>query len=169
MEQITNILKTDIFLLVLSGINIFLLIGFFINVIRIHKINKENKILIEKLGKGTNIKADLAGFIHRVEKIEEKTESITNYCRDIENNMMKCIQKIGIVRYSAFRDTGSDLSFALALLDNDNNGVILNGIYSREMSNIYAKPVKDGESTYTLIEEEKQALKQAINYKNKED
>ena len=77
--------------------------------------------------------------------------------------MESCVQKIGIVRYSAFRDTGSDLSFALALLDEKNNGVVLNGIYSREMSNIYAKPVENGESTYTLSEEEKQAINKAIS------
>ena len=75
---------------------------------------------------------------------------------------MKCIQKIGIVRYSAFKDTGSDLSFALALLDENNDGVVLNGIYSREMSNIYAKPIQNGKSTYTVSEEETQAISKAI-------
>ena len=68
-----------------------------------------------------------------------------------------------MVRYSAFKDTGSDLSFALALLDENNNGVVLNGIYSREMSNIYAKPVEQAKSHYTLSEEEQQAIQQAIS------
>ena len=76
--------------------------------------------------------------------------------------MTKCIQKVGIVRYNAFKDTGSDLSFALALLDENNDGVVLNGIYSREMSNIYAKPVKNGKSSYTISEEEQQAINDAI-------
>ena len=80
-----------------------------------------------------------------------------------EKDLTKCIQKIGIVRYSAFKDTGSDLSFTLALLDEHNDGVVLNGIYSREMSNIYAKPVKAGKSTYTMSEEEKQAVQKAMN------
>ena len=60
------------------------------------------------------------------------------------------------------KDTGSDLSFALALLDENNNGVLLNGIYSREMSNIYAKPVTKGESSYTLSIEEKQAIDDVV-------
>ena len=55
------------------------------------------------------------------------------------------------------------MSFALALLDANNNGVVLNGIYSREMSNIYAKPVISGKSTYTITEEEKEAINKAIN------
>ena len=80
--------------------------------------------------------------------------------------MAKCIQKVGIVRYSAFKDTGSDLSFAVAMLDENNDGVVFNGIYSREMSNIYAKPVKNGVSEYTLSEEEKEAIRRAIEANN---
>ena len=75
----------------------------------------------------------------------------------------KKLQIIGLVRYNAFKDTGSDLSFTLALLNEENTGIVLNGIYSREMSNIYAKPVEKGKSTYTLSEEENQAINKAIN------
>lgn len=164
MQEITNLMQNGNFLMILLGVNIILVIGLIINTIRISRIKKENKDLITKLG-GTDIKEDLKSYIHRVEVVEQKTDTIINYCKNLENTLTGCLQKIGIIRYSAFRDTGSDLSFALALLDEKNNGVILNGIYSREMSNIYAKPVIDGEATYTLSEEEKQALQKAINYK----
>ena len=80
----------------------------------------------------------------------------------LDKDLEGCIQKVGIVRYSAFQDTGSDLSFSLALLDEKDNGVVMNGIYSREMSNIYAKPVEAGKSSYTLSEEEQQAIKKAM-------
>ena len=82
--------------------------------------------------------------------------------KNLDEDLTNCIQKVGIVRYNAFKDTGSDLSFALALLDEKNNGVVLNGIYSREMSNIYAKPVENGKSTYTVSEEEAQAIQKAV-------
>lgn len=72
-------------------------------------------------------------------------------------------KKCGIYRYNAYKDTGSDLSFTLALLDENNDGVVLNGIYSRETSNIYAKPVSNGESTYKMTDEEKEAIKRAMN------
>ena len=75
--------------------------------------------------------------------------------------MKGCLQKIGIVRYSAFSDVGSDLSFTLAMLDAKDNGVILNGIYSADSSNIYAKPITNGTSTYALSQEEKEALEKA--------
>ena len=104
----------------------------------------------------------LKSYIYKVEDIDSKNQEIQAYCSKLDNNISNCIQKIGIIRYSAFKDMGSDLSFALALLDEKNNGVVLNGIYSRELSNIYAKPIKDGISTYTLSDEEKQAIDLAI-------
>lgn len=70
--------------------------------------------------------------------------------------------KTGMVRYNAFRDTGSDLSFSLALLNEHNDGVVLNGIYARDMSNIYAKPIEGGKSKYALSDEEKQAIEIAM-------
>ena len=101
--------------------------------------------------------------MYRVERVEKQNAEILNYIKNVDNDLSKCIQKIGIVRYNAFQDTGSDLSFALALLDEKNNGVVLNGIYSREMSNIYAKPVENGKSKYTISEEEGLAIEKAIN------
>lgn len=71
-------------------------------------------------------------------------------------------KKCGIYRYNAYKDAGSDLSFTLALLDEKNDGVVLNGIYSREMSNIYAKPIKNGVSTYKITDEENEAIKRAM-------
>ena len=86
-----------------------------------------------------------------------------NFSRKLDKDFEKSIQKVGIIRYNAYKDTGSDLSFTLALLDENNNGVVLNGIYSREMSNIYAKPIENGKSTYTLSDEEQKAIERAIN------
>ena len=103
--------------------------------------------------------------MYKVDKVEKQNAEILGNSSELSNELEKCIQKIGIIRYNAFKDTGSDLSFALAMLDDKNNGVVLNGIYSREMSNIYAKPVENGKSSYTLSEEEKMAIDKAINSK----
>ena len=84
----------------------------------------------------------------------------------LDNDIDTCIQKIGLVRYNAFKDVGSDLSFAIAMLDRNDNGVILNGLYGSESSNIYAKPIKNGISKYQLSEEEKTALEIAEQSKN---
>ncbi len=166
MENILELLRSDTFLIICAVVIIVLFIGFFVSLIKISKLNKRYNSFMKKLGNGKNLEEDLETYMYRVEKVEKQNAEILGFCKNIEEDVSGCIQKIGIVRYSAFKDTGSDLSFALALLDENNSGVVLNGIYSREMSNIYAKPVENGKSNYTISEEEQQAIEKAIQSKN---
>ena len=166
MQGIIDFLRTDNFLLMLSIMVGILTIGF-ISILysNIKLKNKYNKFM-KKIGNGKNIEEDLENYIYRVERVERQNAEIISYCKNLDDEVAKCIQKVGIVRYSAFKDTGSDLSFAVAMLDENNDGIVFNGIYSREMSNIYAKPVKNGVSEYTLSEEEKEAIRRAIEANN---
>ena len=166
MEAILEFLKTDTFLIINVILLCILFVGFFIMLARLHSINKNYKTFLKKLGNGENIEEDLENYMYRVERVEKQNMEIRNLVDSIDKNLESCIQKIGIVRYNAFKDTGSDLSFALAMLDENNNGVVLNGIYSREMSNIYAKPVQNGKSNYTISEEEKEAIQKAMDNQN---
>lgn len=163
MESFMELLKTDTFLLIMFGIMVILLITTILTLTKVIYLSTKYKNFMEKLGKGKNIEEDLETYMYRVGKVEQHNAEIVNQIETIGKDLETCIKKVGIVRYSAFQDTGSDLSFTLALLDEKNDGVILNGIYSREMSNIYAKPIEKGKSTYTLSEEETQAIKKAIN------
>lgn len=162
MQGIIDFIRTDNFLLILSIMVGILIIGFFAVLYSNIKLkNKYNKFM-KKIGNGKNIEEDLENYMYRVERVERQNAEIISYCKNLDDEVAKCIQKVGIVRYSAFKDTGSDLSFAVAMLDENNDGIVFNGIYSREMSNIYAKPVKNGGSEYTLSEEEKEAIRRAI-------
>ena len=163
MDMIIDIIKGDFFLLGWVIITIILVLLVITMMAKLSSLNKKYKKFLEKLGNGNNIEEDLETYMYRVEKVEKQNAEIANYVKTLDEDLTRCIQKIGIVRYNAFKDTGSDLSFTLALLDEHNDGVVLNGIYSREMSNIYAKPVKNGESSYTMSEEEKLAVQKAIN------
>lgn len=165
MENFLEILKNDNTLIIFTILFIILFIGFLVLLTKVAKLNKKYKSFIKKLGNGNNIEEDLENYMYRVEKVEKQNLEILSFCQELEKNVSGCVQKVGIVRYSAFKDTGSDLSFALAMLDENNNGVVLNGIYSREMSNIYAKPVENGKSKYTITEEEEQAINKAIESK----
>ena len=133
---------------------------------KLSSINKKYRTFLQKLGNGKDITEDLENYMYRVERVEKQNAEISQYIKNLDEDLTKCIQKVGIIRYNAFKDTGSDLSFTLALLDENNNGVVLNGIYSREMSNIYPKPVQNGQSSYTLSAEEKQAINKAIESAN---
>ncbi len=162
MESIIEFVKTDNFLIIMAVLVILLIVGFIVMITKLSALNKKYGNFMKKLGDGKNIEEDLENYMYRVERVEKQNVEIKNLIEITNKNMANCVQKIGIVRYNAFKDTGSDLSFALAMLDENNSGIVLNGIYSREMSNIYAKPVENGKSKYTISEEEMEAIQKAV-------
>lgn len=159
-----SFLHSDLFLIFILVLNLVLLIWSVISNIRIRNIHNKDKIFMEKLGDGKNIKEDLDGYMRRVSTTEEEIRKLSLYYKELDNKSQKCLQKVGVVRYNAYKDTGSDLSFAVCLLDEHNDGVVFNGIYSRDMSNIYAKPIENGVSKYKVTPEEMEAIEKAINY-----
>ncbi|MBD0382249.1 DUF4446 family protein [Paenibacillus sedimenti] len=94
----------------------------------------------------------------------QKAESAANSARvdEIREAMKTMKSKVGIHRYNAFAEGGSDLSFTIAILDEQQDGVVLTGIHSREQTYVYAKPVQKAQSTYTLSPEEKEAINQTL-------
>ena len=114
-----------------------------------------------KLGKGNNINDMLESYVKSVEEIKKENTEIEQYCKKIDEDSKQNLKKIGMIRYNAYKDTGSNLSFALAILNDNNTGIVLNGIYGRDTSNIYAKPVVEGKSEYALSKEEKEAIEKA--------
>ncbi|MCU6748358.1 MULTISPECIES: DUF4446 family protein [Lachnospiraceae] len=89
---------------------------------------------------------------------KENRDNIKDIYKKIENNY----QKIGIVKYDAFHEMGGDLSFALTMLDQNNNGWILNAMHSRGGCYTYIKEIVKGESYIELAEEERESLEKAI-------
>ncbi len=158
-----NFVDIDILLMTIIVINIFLFIIVIVNSIRIRKIKKNSTEFMKKLGNGKDISEILEKYIDRVVDLEAGLSETNVYCKQLDNKMKDCIQKVGIVRYNAYKDAGSDLSFAVALLDDKNNGVVFNGLYSREMSSIYAKPIINGKSNYAMTKEENEALTKAVS------
>ncbi len=73
-----------------------------------------------------------------------------------------CLQRVGFVRFDAFQDTAGQQSFALALLDNQGNGVVITSLFGRHESRCYAKPIVKGGSSFPLSEEERRAVRQAL-------
>jgi len=155
-------LRSETCMIILLLLNIILILLTVFNFIKYNLLNKRYKTFMKKLSRSTNIEEILKDYMEKVNIVKEEQKEILENIKGIEQELALCTKKVGLVRYNAFKDTGSDLSFALAMLDSNNNGVILNGIYSREMSNIYAKNVKEGKSASKLSEEEEQALKEAM-------
>lgn len=166
MESFLEYIKTDEFLLVLVIANVVIGVLLLINLILTVGMNIKYVRFMRKLGNGNNLDEMLKTYLAEVKEIKKDNYEIKNYYTKLDSDIASCIQKIGLVRYNAFKDVGSDLSFAVALLDRNNDGVVFNGLYGSESSNIYAKPIKDGVSKYQLSEEERDALEIAEQSKN---
>lgn len=160
-----SFLHSSIFLIIIMTVNIMLLLLYILNNIKLSKLRKNYSDFMSKLGKGNNIDEMLKKYIEEVESISAENKEIERYCDRLNNKTDQCIRKVGLVRYNAYKDTGSDLSFTLAMLNEENSGIVLNGIYSRDTSNIYCKTVEKGTSSYALSKEEEKAISKAILYK----
>jgi hypothetical protein len=150
--------------LILFSVNfLFILILVIMNLINRSKIkklkNRYNKFMNGLSSR--NLEQLLDTYFDKVNDISTKNKEIENHLNNIDRNLIQCIQKVGIVRYNAFDNVGSDLSFSIAVLDYNENGLVISGIYSRDSSSTYAKPITDGKSKYTLSVEEMQAIDMA--------
>jgi len=154
--------ENPVFLIIIFSINFLLMIAFLIVTFIIGKAYKQlNSRYIEfmsKLGEGDKIEKILSEYLRIVDENSKKIKIQEDRINRLENNLKKCIQKVGLIRYNAYGDTGSDLSFTMALMDSEDNGVVVNGLYSRDSSSIFAKPLAKGETKYNLSAEEIQAI-----------
>jgi len=97
----------------------------------------------------------------KINQVEDAQEKINNNLAVIDSRLNKSIRKIETIRFNPFPDQGSNQSFAIGILNEDNDGLVLSSLYSRERMSIFAKPIKAGKSEYELTAEEKEALKKA--------
>ena len=162
MNELSNLLNLNWFSLLLLASVIILLVLTVINLLRVNKLKNNYKRLMEMLEKGENLNDLLNNYIDKTEGVSRETNQMKNKIENIEKNLEKCVQKVGIVRYNAYKNSSSDLCFAIALLDFEDNGVVINGIYSRDnTTTTYAKPIEHGKSKYILVKEEEDAIELA--------
>ncbi|MBM3209478.1 DUF4446 family protein [Candidatus Shapirobacteria bacterium] len=111
----------------------------------------------------------LEKILDSLAKAEEEKKELRRILEELKKDGVSHIQKIGLVRFNPFSDTGGDQSFALALLDGENNGLVITGLHSRESTRLYTKPIKGGKSVgYELSKEEEESLRKAVKGKIKE-
>ena len=164
MEKFFAFLQTTNFSIIMIVCFWILFVLLLVNLFSTMQIKKKYKNLIKTFGKGEDFNEILNQYLSKVENVSNESNKIKNNIENIQKNLEKCVQKVGMVRYNAYIDTGSDLCFALALLDFEDNGVVINGIYSRDnTTTTYAKPIEHGKSKYTLVEAELAAIEQAKN------
>lgn len=166
-SNILNSLGIDPGFLVIAmmGIMIFVLLYMVRVSMKLTRFLKRYKIFMR--GKdAVSLEMAFAQRFADVDKIEEITKMHSNEIRRIKEIQGRTANKIGIVKYDAFPDVGGRLSFALAMLDESDSGFVLNAIHGREGCYTYVKEIVKGESYVVLGQEEKEALRQAVNYFN---
>lgn len=152
----------NIIALVMAALILIMMIITFRNAGRIKKLAKKyNRFMMGISSTGMNIEDTLIEHIKRVNQVSDENNEIKEMLNEHDTRIALSTQKIGIVRYSAFQDVGSDLSFSIAILDSKDNGFVLTSIYSRENSTTYSKPIINSVSKYTLSAEEASAIETA--------
>lgn len=149
---------------VLLALAILVIVLIILNIVSFVKISNIKKRL-RKFMKGKDARSLEKEIIalHEDNKfLKNMTDTNKKDIRDLNKRFAKAFQKIGLVKYDAYQQMGGLLSFSLALLDEDNNGLILNSVHSTEGCYTYTKEVVYGECKLELSNEEKVALDQAM-------
>lgn len=140
---------------------LILLILFIIQISQNNKLKKRlDKFMLGKDGK--SLEKDIAGLYEDNKFLKINVDKNKKDIRVLYKNFESAFQKIGVVKYDAFRQMGGQLSFSLALLNENNDGFILNSVHSTDGCYSYTKEIKNGECNIALGEEEKKALSIAM-------
>ena len=113
-------------------------------------------------GEEVSLDESLSRQLERIEGLDSRLDALNKLHHELEAITQRTIQKVGVVRYNPFHDSGGDQSFALALLDPSGNGVVVSSLHSRTETRVFAKPVQAGRSRYPLSDEEQDAIKKAL-------
>lgn len=152
----------------LAALIIILFVLYIINIVQMGKMKKRYRIFME----GKNAKTLEDTLIKRLDQIDSLIISNNENEKNIKklfSNMKYTFQKSGLVKYDAFNELGGKLSFSLALLNESNDGYMLNVVHNKDSCYIYMKEIVKGNSIILLTEEEKKALALAIGESNKEN
>lgn len=109
---------------------------------------------------------DLTTYLSQLQQLETSLQSLRAELASLQTRQASAIQHVGFSRFNAFPDSGGELSFALALLNGQQDGFVLTSLYGRQEARVYAKPIESGISPVRLSPEEQEALRQALYSKN---
>src|SRR5213594_1208614 len=113
-------------------------------------------------GEGVGLDELLDRQFQRLDTVVERVEALNRLHHELEALSQQSIQKVGVIRFNPFADTGGDQSFAVALLDAEGNGVVVSSLHSRTDTRIFAKQVQGGRSKHALSDEEQDAIRKAL-------
>ena len=165
LVKLSNI-DLGLVILVLSIIVFVLFIVVIVIIAQTVKSRKNFKKFMQ--GKNAkNLEEKIGELFEDNKLLKESVEENRKELRRVKRNQEFAFQKVGLIKYDAFKQMGGMLSFSLALLNDQNDGFLINSVHSSDGCYSYTKEIKSGESDISLGEEEKKALEKALNSNNK--
>ncbi len=104
---------------------------------------------------------DLQQVISQLKNLKKDFKKMSTELNNLKKESKFSVQKVGVVRFNPFKNLGGNQSFSVALLDGNNDGIVITSFYNRNGSRIFGKPIKKGHSSHVLSEEEKRAIEKA--------
>jgi hypothetical protein len=146
---------------ILAAVVLVLLVLLIIQMVSASRFKKRVMKFLGSNSDSHNIEAMLLDYLELVNSIDRKYDSITSKLENHDLRLSNCISKVAMLRYNPFKEMGGDLCFALAMMDERSNGIVLNTIHGRDTSYTYCKPVSNKISSYNLSDEEKKVIEMA--------
>ncbi|HHN93985.1 MAG TPA: DUF4446 family protein [Anaerolineae bacterium] len=125
---------------------------------RLSRLQRRYEGLLSGDEEDASLEVKVGNLAARLAEVAEHAERVAARTAQLDAALTRAVQGVGLVRYRAYKDTGGDQSFSLALVDGEGNGAVISALYGREVTRVYAKPIQGWLSPKPLSDEEKQAL-----------
>jgi hypothetical protein len=140
--------------------NTLILILVVMSLIKIQKLNRRQTLMLRGVD-GGSLENLLLDYSQQVPRFKGGLDRALTVSQANESALRQTLRRVGLYRYDAFANVGGMQSFSLALLDDEANGIVLSGLYSRQDMRVYVKPIIKGRSEVTLTPEEQRAISEA--------
>jgi hypothetical protein len=150
----------------LAGVVLILLVSL---IVMGSKLKRLRKAYMQFMGTSgvDNLEQVIIGMKEKITEQEQNLQKLTHSVGTLDQTIKRKKGNVAIRRYNAFAEHGNDLSFSLAIINDQEDGLVLSGIHGREQTFVYGKPVKQGQSEYPLTPEEKEAINLALQPERK--
>ncbi|WP_223070016.1 DUF4446 family protein [Paenibacillus caui] len=159
MQELNDLISDQLFALIggLALLVVWLLIWNFVQGARLKRMRGKYEMMMKGTGV-EDLESLLVNLKVQLDEVEDEHAKQQRQLQHLQTIIPKQKAKIGIKRYNAYADHGSDLSFSVAIVNDAKDGVVITGLFNRDGSYVYAKPLQQGNSTYSLSPEELEAI-----------
>ncbi len=163
MPELNRLLSENlgIAFLAVASVLLLVLLLMIVQSIRLGRARSDYRALVRDVA-GGSLEEVLSRHIERVEAVDRRLSQMDQLYGLVEGRSRGSLQHIGLVRFNPFEDTGSDQSFAIALLDDRRDGIVISSLHGRSVTRVFAKPVENGGSRHNLSDEETRAIRIAV-------